>query len=68
MLLYRIVNKSSPVVLEDALQSYINQGWLPVGGVTSAQTTVHDGSVVWAQAMTIEAASDVERSEQPDAW
>ncbi len=68
MLLYKIINKHSAVVLEDAVQSYIDQGWMPIGGVTCSPTTVHEGSVVWAQAMTMEAASDVRQSEKPDNW
>lgn len=68
MLLYKLVTKNSPLVLEDAVQNFIDQGWEPVGGVTCSPTTVHEGSVVWAQAMTIKAASDVRQSEKHDDW
>ena len=47
MLLYKLVNKNSAVVLEDAVQNFIDQGWEPIGGVTCSPTTVHEGSVVW---------------------
>ena len=58
------------IVFERAvgLQNYIDQGWMPIGGVTCSPTTVHEGSVVWAQAMTMEVASDVRQSEKPDNW
>ena len=68
MLLYKLVNKNSAVVLEDAVQNFIDQGWEPIGRVTCSPTTVHEGSVVWAQAMIIQAASDVRHTEKPDNW
>ena len=67
VLLYRIVHKGSPTALEDSVQSHIDQGWLPVGGVQCSQTTVHEGSVVWAQAMTL-SVEDSEPTPERDTW
>ncbi len=63
MILYKIVHKASPAALEEAVQSHIDRGWRPTGGVAYSQTTVHEGSIEWAQAMVM----DVEDREDSTA-
>jgi hypothetical protein len=68
MKLYKIVHKATPASLEDAVQNFVDQGWEPVGGVSCSPTTVHEGSMVWAQALTREMGSEGSDRGRDDNW
>lgn len=62
MKLYKIVHKATAASLEDSVQNFVDQGWVPLGGVSCSPTTLHEGTTVWAQALVRE----VESRGQPD--
>lgn len=57
---YSIILESSPQALVKAVTAYLEQGWMPVGGVTTAAVKVEGKKAepattrgVWAQAMIL---------------
>jgi len=48
MMQYMIIEKSSSYKLLVEVRDYIEQGWVPQGGVTVSITSFHEA---WAQAM-----------------
>lgn len=68
MQLYRIIHKSTPASLEDAIQNHIDQGWELMGGVACSQTTLHEGTMVWAQVIIKKVEADQLEDKGVDNW
>jgi len=51
---YKAVSGSEPLLLNEAVEKLISQGWQPWGSVSTAQ---YDKKVMYAQAMVLYASS-----------